>query len=153
MLSRSAVRSREIATRLAIGAPRSRIIRQLLVESLLLAAGGGLLGTLIGQFALHGLLAANPQEFGTWADIHLDTRVMAAMLLIALVTSILFGLFPAWDATSVELRSALANTSRGATTQGSRWRRQGLVFAEVALGVMLVMGAGLRVRTFAKLEM
>ena len=153
LLSRSAVRNREIATRLAIGAPRSRIIRQLLVESLLLAAGGGLLGILIGQFALQGLLAVNPQEFGTWADIHLDARVMAAMLLISLATSILFGLFPAWDATSVDLRSALADTSRGTTGRGTRWRRQGLVFAEVALGVMLVMGAGLLVRTFAKLAM
>ncbi|MDQ2711727.1 MAG: ABC transporter permease [Acidobacteriota bacterium] len=151
LLSRSAVRSREIATRLAIGASRARIVGQLLVESLLLALGGGVLGILFGQYALKGLVALNPDEFGSWADIHLDSHVLGIMLLISLGTSILFGLFPAWEATSVDLRSALADSSRSSTGARHKWRRQALVFAEVALGVMLVIGAGLLVRTFAKL--
>lgn len=105
---------------------------------------------MFGQFALKGLLALNPDEFASWGGIHLDLRVMLFMLLISITTSFLFGLFPAWQATAIDLRSALAEAGRGSSRGGKKWR-EALVFAEVALGVVLVIAAGLLVRTFSKL--
>ena len=151
LLSRSASRSREIATRLALGAGRARILAQLLSESLLLALGGGVLGLFIGEFALRGLVSLNPNEFSMWGGVHLDLRVMAVSLAVSLATSILFGLFPAWEATAVDLRSALAEAGRGSSGGRRLWKRQALVFVEVALGVMLVVGAGLLIRTLGTL--
>ena len=151
LLARSATRSREIATRLALGASRARIVRQLLAEAFLLALGGGLLGLLVGRLALAGLVRLNPHEFEMWGPLHLDLRVMAVMLAAALATSLLFGLFPAWEATSVELRAALSEAGRSSAGGRRQWKRQALVFAEVALGVVLVVGAGLLIRTLATL--
>jgi predicted permease len=151
LLARSATRSREIATRMAVGASRARVVSGLLLESLLLALAGGLLGLIIGEFALRGLIRLNAQEFSFWGPLHLDFRVAAVMLAVSLATSLLFGLFPAIEATSVDLRSALAEGGRGAVGSRKTWKRQGLVFLEVALGVVLVIGAGLLVRTFQKL--
>ena len=151
LLARSAVRSREIATRLAIGASRARVITQLLVESVLLALGGGLVGLAIGPFALRGLLALRPKTYETWGPVQMDLRVVCVMVLASLATGMLFGLFPALDATSVDLRSALAEGGRGSSGGRKLWRRQALVFAEVALGVALVAGAGLLIRTFRHL--
>lgn len=151
LLARSATRSREIATRMAIGAGRARVISQLLAEALLLAAGGGLLGLGLGQLALETLLALNPDQFSLWASVHLDLRVMAIMLAVSLLTSILFGLFPAFEATAVDLRSALSEGGRGSSSGRRQWKRQALVFVEVALGVVLVVAAGLLIRTFTTL--
>ncbi len=151
LLARSATRSREIATRLALGAGRGRVIGHLLGEALLLALGGGLLGLAVGQIALKGLIRLNPGQFEIWGPVHLDWRVMGVMLVISIATSVVFGLFPALEATSVDLRSALAEGSRGAAGSRRHWKRQALVFAEVALGVVLVVGAGLLIRTFATL--
>jgi predicted permease len=151
LLARSATRSREIATRLAIGAGRMRVISQLLSEAVLLALGGGLLGLLVGQLALVGLTRLNPQLFEAWSPLHLDFGIMTIMLVVSLATGILFGLFPAFEATSVDLRSVLSEGGRGASGSRRQWKRQALVFAEVALGVVLVAAAGLLIRTFAKL--
>lgn len=151
LLARSATRSHEIATRIALGAGRRRVMGQLLAESVLLATGGGLLGLLIGEFALQWLVRLDPSQFDFWGPVHLDARVMLIMLALALGTSILFGLFPAFEATSVDLRSALSDGGRGTSGGRRQWKRQVLVFAEVALGVVLVAGAGLLIRTFASL--
>ncbi len=151
LLARSAIRSREIATRMAIGASRTRVVAQLLAEAALLAVGGGALGLLIGQLALRGLISLNPGAFSIWGTVELDWRVLAVMMFLSLATSVLFGLFPALEATSVDLRSALAEGGRGAAGGRRVWKRQALVFLEVMLGVVLVAGAGLLVRTFAKL--
>ncbi len=151
LLARSAIRSRELATRLAIGASRGRVIRQLLVESVLLATLGGFFGILVGQFALKALISLNPDQFTTWAGARLDLRVLTVMLAISLITSLLFGLFPAFEATAIDLRSALAEAGRGSSRKGRKWR-QATVCAEVALGVMLVFAAGLLIRTLAKLS-
>ncbi len=151
LLSRSGARSQEIATRMALGASRGRIIWQLLTESVLLAIGGGVFGIAVGQLALRGLLLLNPDEFQIWSPIQLDLRVMGVMLLASLFISILFGLFPAFEATAVNLRSALAEGGRGSAGTRRQWKRQSLVFLEVALGVTLVCGAGLLIRTFTKL--
>jgi predicted permease len=151
LLARSTTRSREIATRLAIGAGRARVILQLLSEAVLLALAGGLVGLLVGQLALVGLTRLNPQLFEAWSPLHLDFRIMAIMLVVSLSTGILFGLFPAFEATSVDIRSVLSEGGRGASGGRRQWKRQALVFAEVALGVVLVAAAGLLIRTFAKL--
>ncbi len=148
LLARSATRAREMATRMALGGSRSRIMSELLVESLLLALGGGLIGLGIGYLALQGLVRLNPAEFTIAGPPQFDLRVMAVMLAISFATSILFGLFPAFEATAVDLRSALVEGGRGSAGSRRQWKRQVLVFAEVALGVVLVVSAGLLVRTF-----
>lgn len=149
LLARSGARSREIATRLAIGAGRTRVIWQLLAEAVLLGVAGGLMGLLIGEFALKALIALNPEQFEMWGPVHLDLRVMAVMLVTSIGTSILFSLFPAFEATSVDLRSSLSEGGRGAAGGRRQWKRQALVFVEVALGVVLVVAAGLLIRTFS----
>lgn len=151
LLARSATRTREIATRLALGAGRGRVVAQLLVEAVVLAVFGALSGLLLGQFALRALIWLNPQQFNFWGPVHLDARVMIIMLAIGLGTSVLFGLFPAFEATSLDLRSALSEGGRGISGGRRQWKRQVLVFAEIALGVVLVVGAGLLIRTFASL--
>lgn len=151
LLARSATRTREIATRMALGAGRIRVIEQLLAEAVLLAVFGGLLGIAIGQAALKALIWLNPAQFNFWGTVHLDGRMMIVMLAIALGTSLVFGLFPAFEATSLDLRSALSEGGRGAAGSRRQWKRQALVLTEVALGVVLVAGAGLLIRTFASL--
>ena len=151
LLARSATRSREIATRLALGGSRPRIISELLVESLLLGAAGGLAGLGLGQLALEGLLRLNPQEFTIAGPVHLDVSVMTVMLALSLATSQLFGLVPAFEASRVDLRSALAEAGRSTAGSRRQSKRQSLVFAEVSLGVVLVIAAGLLIRTFLTL--
>jgi len=151
LLARSATRSREIATRMALGASRSRIISQLLAEALLLALLGGFLGLGLGSVVLEGLIRLNPAEFSMFGPVHLDLRVATIMLAVSLATSMIFGLIPAFDATAVDLRSALAEAGRGSTGSRRQWKRQFLVFSEVALGVVLVVAAGLLIRTFTTL--
>src|SRR5579884_32089 len=149
MLARSATRSREIGTRMALGAGRVRVISELFAEALLLAMLGGTLGLAVGYGALEGLISLNPNEFNMFGPVHLGLRVIAIMVTISIATSILFGLFPAFEATTVDLRSALAEAGRGSTGSRRQWKRQLLVFAEVTLGVVLVVAAGLLVRTFS----
>lgn len=151
MLARSALRSREVATRLALGATRQAVMGELLTECLVLALGGGALGILLGKFALDGLLGLNPGAFEIWGSITLDARVMAVMLAVSLITSVLFGLAPAFEATLVDLRSSLSEAGRASAGSRRQWKRQALVFAEVVLGVVLVVSAGLLIRTFATL--
>jgi hypothetical protein len=136
---------------MALGASRSAVISQLLAEALLLAIGGGLIGLITGQLATYGLVRLSSGQFEIWHPVQLDLRVMAVMLAISLATSILFGLFPALEATCIDLRSALAEGGRSGAGSRRQWKRQTLVFAEVALGVVLVVGAGLLIRTLAHL--
>ena len=149
LLARSATRSREIATRMSLGAGRARVIGELFAESVLLSLFGGMLGLAVGYGVLEGLTRLNPDQFNMFGPVRLDFRVMAIMLAVSFATSILFGLFPAFEATTVDLRSALAEAGRGSSGSRRQWKRQILVFAEVTLGVVLVMAAGLLVRTFS----
>ncbi len=151
LLARSASRAREIATRQALGATRTAIIGELLAECVLLALGGGILGIVIGKYALDALLRLNPGAFEIWGSVTLDARVAGIMIAIALGTSFLFGLFPAFETASVELRSALSEAGRSTAGSRRQWKRQALVFAEVALGVVLLTSAALLIRTFATL--
>jgi predicted permease len=152
LLARAATRSREVATRMALGGSRTAIVRQLLTESALLALAGGVLGMIVGKLALRGLASLGAQGFGLWRPVEVDARVLAVTLLVALLTSLLFGLAPAFATSRVDLRAVLVEGGRGMAGGARRWSRQALVAGEVALGVVLLVGAGLLLRTVAYLE-
>jgi len=149
-LVRMARRLPEIATRLAIGASRWQILRQLWIENLLLACIGGVAGIAIGFLALRGLLSLLPEDFLPVSGVALDARVLAFTTIVTLFTSVLFGMLPALSARRVDLRSSLA--SRGNSSGQSVRLRQSLIAGEVALTVVLLAGAGLLVRTLIHLQ-
>lgn len=154
LLARAGRRTREIATRLAIGGDRRAVIRQLLIESLLLAVCGGVAGLLVGALALEGLKATAAQLLLTpWGQVALDARVLSVTLGLTVLTAILFGLVPAIQATRLDVQAALAEGGTRSVAGGAKgWPRRMLVVAEVALGVVLLVGAGLLIRTFMYLE-
>jgi len=152
LLARAATRRQEVATRMALGAGGSAIVRQLFTESLLLAVAGGAFGVVLGRLALWGLLALGAQGFNMWHPVELNLRVLAATALLTLLTSVLFGLSPAISTAQVDLRSVLAEAGRGLAGSKRRWPRQALVAGEVALSVVLLVGAGLLLRTYGYLE-
>jgi predicted permease len=147
LLARSSERSREIATRMALGGSRAAIVRQLLAESAILALGGGLLGTALGAFGIDWLKSAGAAGMQVWHPIRIDTRVFAAMLAVALATSLVFGLAPALATARVDIRAVLVEAGRGIAGRRRRWPRNVLVAAEVALSLVLLVSAGLLVRT------
>jgi predicted permease len=143
-------RGREIATRLALGASRWQILRQLWTETLFLAFVGGAAGVGVGFLALRGLLLLLPRHFLPVAGVPLDGRVLAFTLGVSLLTSLLFGMLPAWSAGRFDLRSSIA--ARGVAGPGGVRLRQALIAGEVALTVVLLAGAGLLIRTLVHLE-
>jgi putative ABC transport system permease protein len=147
LLARGLQRQREMAVRSALGAGRGRLVRQLLAESLVLAGAGAVLGLGLAAAALRGLLALVPE--GTLpADVSIDGRVLAFTGLVALGTALLFGLLPALQGSRPELETVLRDTGRGnAGGRGRRRVRDGLVVAEVALSLVLLVGAGLLMRS------
>jgi len=152
LLAKAASRSREIATRMALGGGRSSIIRQLLVETLVLAILGGAAGLLVGYAGLQGLKKLAADQYQMTASAHLDARVLAVTVLLSLFVSVLAGLFPAIEAGAVDLRTALSEAGgRGVSGRRKRWSRRLLVSGEIALAVMLLIGAGLLVRSVAHL--
>ena len=143
-------RSPEFATRLALGASRWQIQKQLWVENLLLAFLGGAAGVAVGFVALRGLLQLLPEHYLPVAKVPLDGRVLAFTLLISLLTSVLFGMFPALAMRKFRLRSAIASHS---ATGGDPLRlRQALIAGEVALTVLLLAASGLLIRTLIHLQ-
>jgi predicted permease len=154
LLARAVVRQKEIAVRLALGATRRRLVRQLLTESMLLASLGGALGVLLAFWIKDGLLAAG--DWGgrdmTALNPQLDLRVLGFTLGLSLLTGILFGLVPAWRATRVDLTPALKDSGRS-SSQVSRSRlSRALVVAQVAMSLLLLVGAGLFLRTLINLK-
>ena len=144
MLARSAARRREIAVRLALGASRSRLIRLLLTESLLLAVVGGVIGLLLAVFLPPILFSVIP-EIGLDIDFKPNTTVFAYMFLISLVTGVVFGLAPAIESTKSDLTDALKSSrSRGSVSQPRL--RKVLVIGQIAVSLVLLIGAGLLVR-------
>jgi putative ABC transport system permease protein len=147
MLVRAAERQKELAVRLALGAGRSRIIRQLLSESLLIAALGGAVGLLLGSWMLQGLLALAPAGIPQLSRVGLDNGVLLFTLGMAVLTSLLVGLLPALQASKTDLQTTLKDGGR-LTTGASRDRtRKALLIAEVSLSLVLLVGAGLLVRS------
>ncbi len=147
LLARAAARQNEIALRLAIGATRRRLIRQLLTESVLLACAGGVLGALLARWGSHllvSMVSTGPTPVPV--DLSPNLRMLAFTVAVSVTTGILFGLAPALRAT----RSAIHSTLRGGKTRGGRLGRC-LVIAQVAFSLLLLIGAGLFVRSFQNL--
>jgi predicted permease len=143
-------RTGEIATRMALGASRWQIQRQLWIENLLLALIGGAAGIGAGFLVLRGLLLLLPEDFLPVANVPLDGRVLGFTLSVSLLTSVLFGMLPALTTRKVDLRSSMSN--RAVIGTGGIRLRQGLIAGEVALTVVLLAAAGLLIRTLIHLE-
>ena len=150
LLARSVARSREFAIRSALGAGQARMIRQLLTESILLSAVGGAFGLLLAYCGMNTLLKALPAALPRSNEVSLDSRVMLFTLVLSLVTGVIFGLAPALKATRTNLQEVLRQSGRGSS--GFRHRLQGtFVAVEIALALVLLVGAGLMVRTLSAL--
>jgi len=156
LLARAEARRRELAIRAALGAGRWRIVRQLLTESLLLAAGGAVLGLILGFAGMHALLSVNtaglPRVGVDGGAVALDWRVLLFTVVLTLATTLIFGLLPAWHAARTDLNATIREgTSRSGSGFRQNKARTILVVTEVALSVVLLVGAGLLIRTEAAL--
>ena len=151
LLSRAAGRQKEIGVRLALGASRWRLIRQLLTESVLLAGIGGALGLVFAMWIKDGLLAVG--DWGPKAlEPKLDWRVLGFTFALSLLTGVIFGLTPAWRATKVDLTPTLKDSGRSSSAASRSLLSRGLVVMQVALSLLLLVGAGLFVRTLLNLQ-
>jgi predicted permease len=153
LLATATVRQKEIAVRTALGAGRLRLIRQMLTESLLVAVFGGAAGLLVAKLGIDALVALGPKEIPRLQMVSLDWRTFAFTLIAALLTGTLFGLAPALHVSRVNLSESLKEGSRGSSGGSRQNRLRGfLVIAEVSLAFVLLIGAGLLVRTFFYLQ-
>jgi predicted permease len=153
LLARSAVRQKEIAVRAALGAPRIRVIRQFLTENLLLTAMGAFAGLLLAIWGTHALVALSPADIPRVETVTIDARVVLFLLGVSVLTSVAFGLAPAMQVSAVNLSDVLKEGGRGGSEGIRRNRlRSFLVASEFALALMLLMGAGLMIRSFFALE-
>jgi predicted permease len=153
LLARAASRGAEINVRLAVGARRSRLVRQLLTESVLLSALGGAVGVVFAFWSKNVILALSDKNSGIFPngiELSLNWRVLAFTLGVSLLTAVLFGLVPAWHATRIDLATSLKQSRRltGAVSRLSK----GLIVAQVALSLLLLVGAGLFIRTLYNLQ-
>jgi putative ABC transport system permease protein len=151
LLARGAARYREISIRAALGASRWRVIRSLLVESIVLSIAGAIAGIALAFAGVRGLVAMIPERLPFWMRIEVDPPVLIATLAVSLFTGLLFGFLPALQASRVDLLSVLKEGVRGSTASGGRLR-QALVVSEVALSLVLLVGAGLMMQTFLRLQ-
>lgn len=154
VLARGSARVRDVTLQAALGAPRTRIVRQLLTESLLLGLGGGILGTLLGLAGLRLLLGLMPpNQLPGWVRFDLDWQFLVFCVAIAMGSAMLFGVWPAWTASHADLRTALHDG--GARASGSHAHRRSLkvlITAEVALATVLLAVAALLTQAFRKVE-
>jgi len=153
-LARAAARQKEIAIRLALGAGRLRLIRQLLTESILLGLIGGALGLALAFIGIKMLLAINPPNIPRLNEINIDGRVLGFTLVVSILTGIIFGLIPALQATKPDLNETLKSEGARGSTGGVQKQlvRSLLVISEVALTVILLIGAGLMIKSFLTLQ-
>jgi len=152
LLVRTIERRREIAVRAAIGARRWRLIRHVLAESLVLALAGGLLGVLVASWAVSALVALAGPGLPRADSIAVDQRVLLFALALSTLTALAFGAAPAVHASRADIREALNEEGRGTTSAGSRRLARAFVVAEVALATTLLVGAGLLLRSFVRLQ-
>jgi putative ABC transport system permease protein len=155
LLSRGVARQKEMAIRSALGAGRTRMVRQLLTESVLLAFVAGVVGCLLAVWGVDGLRLLVPRELGVpgLQDIPLDTTVLGYLVALSVLTGIVFGLVPAVYASRTELNETLKEGTRSGTAgTGHQRLRRALVVAEFSLSLILLIGAGLMVRTFLRLS-
>ncbi len=151
LLARGATRQAELAVRASLGAGRARLIRQLLTEGALLAVIGAAVGVLLAWLSLHAIVANLPLRLPENSPVTINLSVLAATVVLLLPTVLLFGLMPAWRLSRVHLGSTLAQSTRQTGSGLSRRGSQLLIAAEIALAVVLVMGAGLMIRSFVRI--
>jgi putative ABC transport system permease protein len=153
MLARATVREREMALRLSLGAGRGRLVRQLLTESVMLAVMGGGAGLALAWGGIELVRAWNPGNLPLIDSIRLDRGALGFTLLVSMLTGVLFGLAPAFESARADLNSTIKEGGRSGTASRARGRiRAALVVSEIALSLMLLVGAGLLLRSFANLE-
>jgi len=150
LLVRASVRGKEIAIRTALGAGRRRLVLQMLSESIVLALAGGSLGLLLAYLAIAPIQTLSAGSIPRAADIAIDRSVLLFALGVSLATGILFGLAPAWQASRSTIGSVLKEGGRSSTASTGRWVRNGLLVAEVAMSIVLLVGAALLLRSFAR---
>ncbi|HYE64226.1 MAG TPA: ABC transporter permease [Pyrinomonadaceae bacterium] len=153
LLARATARHREMSIRNALGASRLRLIRQLLTESTLLSLTGGVIGLLLAMWGVDLLIALSPENLPRLREIGLDGRVVGFTLVVSILTGIIFGLAPALQASKLDLNSSLKEGGRGSMEGFGRQRMRGLlIISEVALALVLLIGAGLMIRSFQRMH-
>jgi putative ABC transport system permease protein len=152
LLARSVTRAREVSIRAALGASRARVVGQLLVESVLLSVMGGTAGFFLSIFGIRAFQASLPPWVPYWLDFSVDYAVFAYLACICVATTLLFGLAPALHATKVDLSETLKEGTRGSGGTHTRLLSRGLVVAEVALALVLLVAAGLMIRSFLNVQ-
>ena len=152
LLVRAAARSRELAVRAALGGSRLRLIRQLLVESLLLAGLAAIAGVALARFGIDLLIALGPENLPRMDEVTIDRSVIAFTAVAALVSAVIFGLVPALRASRPDVMDLLRRAGRTSNLASGHWLRSGVVVLEVALAFVLLVGSGLMMRSFAALQ-
>jgi putative ABC transport system permease protein len=151
LLVRASVREKEIAIRTALGAGGGRLAMQMFVESAILGVTGGAIGLLLAFLIIPTIQTLGAGSVPRVADVSIDGRVLAFTLAASLLTGLLFGLAPAWQVSRRGSAAALKEGGRSSTTSGGRWVRSGLLVGEVALSIVLLVGATLLLRSFARI--
>jgi putative ABC transport system permease protein len=152
LLARGAARRREIAIRTALGAGRGRLVRQLLTESVLLAVIGGVVGLGLGKLGVNLLITLASSYLPRASEVGLDSRVVGFTLLLSVLTGIIFGLAPAVQSARADVQSALKDGSNTGASSQQNWLRGALVVAEVSAAMVLLVGAGLLIKSFVRLQ-
>jgi putative ABC transport system permease protein len=151
LLARAATRQKEFAIRAALGASRWRVLRQLLIESVMLGVVGGGLGLLLANWGVDLLVKFAPPDLPRLAGVTIGWRVLGFTLLLSVVTGLVFGLAPAWQSTKTDLHETLKEGSRTASDGRSGRLRSAFVIAEIALAMVLLVGAGLFIKSLTRL--